>query len=144
MRRAMTARGESVTYEVRLEVDEAIAAEVDAWLPGHVNEILKLPGFTSAQVYDDAPLPVPADDKVRRTVRYELASRDALTAYLRDHAARMREDGVKRFGERMRATRRVLEAVDAAKPGDIRSCSNCHAPLIGQYCAECGNAIARA
>jgi len=138
MRRAMTARGESVTYEVRLEVDEAVAADVDAWLPEHVAEMLRLPGFTSAQVYDDAPLPVPPDDKVRRTVRYELVSSDALTAYLRDHAPRMREAGAQRFGDRMRATRRVLQPVDAAVVGEVRACSNCHAPLAGQYCAVCG------
>jgi hypothetical protein len=134
----MTARGESVTYEVRLEVDEAIAADVDAWLPEHVAEMLRLPGFTSAQVYDDAPLPVPRDHKVRRTVRYELASSDALTAYLRDHAARMRQEGAQRFGDRMSATRRVLQPVDTAPVGEVRTCSNCHAPLTGQYCAVCG------
>ncbi len=138
MRRAMTARDESVTYEVRLEIDEAIAGDVDTWLPEHVAEMLRLPGFTSAQVYDDAPLPVPPDDKVRRTVRYELVNSDALTAYLRDHAPRMRQEGVQRFGDRMSATRRVLQPVDAAPVGEVRTCSNCHAPLSGQYCAVCG------
>src|SRR5262245_61204892 len=111
MRRAMQARGDPVTYEVRLEVDESIVDEVDVWLREHIVEMLRLPGFTAAEILDDAPLPVPADDKVRRTVQYQVESRDALTRYLREHAPRMREAGAKRFGDRMQATRRVLQPI---------------------------------
>jgi hypothetical protein len=166
MRRAMQARGDPVTYEVRLEVDETIVDEVDVWLREHIVEMLRLPGFSSAEILDDAPLPVPADDKVRRTVQYQVESRDALTRYLREHAPRMREAGVQRFGDRMRATRRVLQPITtpvrapeqpvpklAALPAEtglfaahvevppgaaVRTCANCHALLNGQYCAVCG------
>jgi hypothetical protein len=162
----MQARGDPVTYEVRLEVDESIVAEVDVWLREHIVEMLRLPGFNSAEILDDAPLPVPADDKVRRTVQYQVESRDALTRYLREYAPKMREAGVKRFGDRMRATRRVLQPITtpvrspelpvpkvATLPTEtggfakhieipsaaaVRSCSNCQALLTGQYCAVCG------
>ena len=162
----MQARGDPVTYEVRLEVDEGIVGEVDVWLREHVVEMLRLPGFTAAEILDDAPLPVPADDKVRRTVQYQVESRDALTRYLREHAPRMREAGVQRFGDRMQATRRVLQPITtpvrapdlpvpkvAALPAEtgtfekhieippaatVRTCSNCHGLLTGQYCAVCG------
>ena len=166
MRRAMQARGDPVTYEVRLEVDESIVGEVDVWLREHVVEMLRLPGFNSAEILDDAPLPVPTDDKVRRTVQYQVESRDALTRYLREHAPKMREAGVKRFGDRMSATRRVLQPITTPVPSPnlpapklaalptetggfakhieipttaaVRTCSNCQALLTGQYCAICG------
>jgi hypothetical protein len=41
-------------------------------------------------------------------VQYRLIDAAALEAYLRDHAPRLRADGVARFGERFRAQRRVL------------------------------------
>jgi hypothetical protein len=46
-------------------------------------------------------------------VQYRLRGADALAAYLRDHAPRLRADGIARFGERVRASRRVLH-----EPGD--------------------------
>jgi hypothetical protein len=134
----MSARGGPVIYEVRLEAEREIAGELDAWLPGHVAEMLRLPGFMSARIFADSPLPDPPDGRVRRTVHYELQSLDALTGYLRDHAARMREAGRARFGDRMRATRSVLEPSAAAGERAARVCSNCRAPLTGQYCAVCG------
>jgi hypothetical protein len=162
----MQARGDPVTYEVRLEVDESIVGEVDLWLREHVVEMLRLPGFNSAEILDDAPLPVPTDDKVRRTVQYQVESRDALTRYLREHAPKMREAGVKRFGDRMSATRRVLQPITTPVPSPnlpapklaalptetggfakhieipttaaVRTCSNCQGLLTGQYCAVCG------
>src|SRR5262245_61678325 len=112
----MQARGDPVTYEVRLEVDETIVDEVDQWLREHIVEMLSLPGFTSAEILDGAPLPRPRDDKVRSTVQYRVESRDALTRYLRENAPRMREAGVKRFGDRMSATRRVLQPITSPVP----------------------------
>ena len=54
-------------------------------------------------------------------MRYHLESREALEQYLRDHAPRLRADGIARFGERFRATRRVMELVrkfgDRDEPG---------------------------
>ena len=41
-----------VVYEVNLEFDVAIAAPYREWLAAHVQELLALPGFISAQVHD--------------------------------------------------------------------------------------------
>jgi hypothetical protein len=134
----MSARAEAVTYEVRLEFEQALAPEVDAWLPDHIAAMLRLPGFLSAQTLDDAPLPVRADGKIRRCVQYRMRSRDALAGYLRDHAPEMRAATVQRFGDRVQAVRRVLEPMDEAVTSDVRRCANCHSMLSGQYCAVCG------
>lgn len=93
-----------VVYEVRIAIDPAVREEYRAWLDGHVREILALPGFERAELYaeeTDGGEPV-------YVVRYHLASRAALEDYLRAHAPRLRAEGLARFGERMRATRRVL------------------------------------
>jgi hypothetical protein len=41
-------------------------------------------------------------------VQYTLRGRDDFDAYLREHAPRMRAKGVARFGDRFRASRRLL------------------------------------
>ena len=100
-----------IIYEVNLEVDAAIAADYRAWLEAHVAQMLALPGFLGAEVFEVVALsPAPA----RRTwcVHYRLRDRAALDDYLQAHAARMRGDGLARFGDRFRATRRVLQPSD--------------------------------
>jgi len=94
-----------IEYEVSLDVDAGIVDDYLAWLRVHVAEILELPGFTGASL-----LQVDTDDAGRRAfcVRYRLHDRAALAAYFRDHATRMREDGIRRFGDAFRASRRIL------------------------------------
>lgn len=99
-----------VVYEVDVEVDNAVAADYRAWLRGHVAEMLTLPGFTGAKVYDVVE-PAPSAGCIRLSVQYRLRDRDALDAYLREHAPRMRADGLARFGDRFRAQRRILTPV---------------------------------
>lgn len=96
-----------VIYEVNLDIDAAIRAEYIAWLQAHVDEILALPGFTGAQVFEIAD-PAPDAGRLALCVQYRLVDAAALDRYLREHAPRLRADGLARFGERFRARRRVL------------------------------------
>ena len=96
-----------IVYEVRVSVEAAIAQDYRAWLDTHIHEILAIPGFQEAELLRE----VDDGDRVVWTIRYHLDSRDALEAYLRDHAPRLRADGQARFGNRFTATRRVLELV---------------------------------
>ena len=96
-----------IVYEVRVEVEPAIADAYHEWLVPHVHEILTIPGFTGAELFredGDGSHPV-------FTVRYHLDSRRALEAYLREHAPRLRAEGEANFGGRFRASRRVMELV---------------------------------
>ena len=99
----------SVVYEVNLDIDAAIANDYRAWLDGHVREILALPGFTGAQVCEVLDPPA-GDGRVALSVQYRLVDADALDAYLREHAPRLRGDGMARFGGRFTATRRIMRA----------------------------------
>jgi quinol monooxygenase YgiN len=96
-----------IVYEVSLAVDADAAEAYAEWLAEHLREMLALPGFEGAEWLEDVT-PDPPDDRRRWVVQYRLASETALDAYLRDHAPRMREDGLARFGGRFAASRRVL------------------------------------
>ena len=102
-----SARG--IVYEVNLDVDPGAAAEVAAWLPDHIAEVLKSEGFLGAEwlvVHGED------DGRVRWSLRYLVRDRAALDAYLAGPAAALRAEGVERFGGRFTATRRVLELRD--------------------------------
>lgn len=96
-------------YEVTVEIDAILRASYLDWLRAHVAEILALPGFTGAEI--DEVLDPESSTHATFCVRYRLADAAALDTYLREHAPRLRADGVARFGERMRASRRVLAPV---------------------------------
>lgn len=96
-----------VIYEVNIEVDAAAHDDYRAWLRDHIAEILALPGFTGAKVFDVLE-PPPSAGRIGLSVHYALKDREALDDYLRDHAPRLRADGVARFGDRFQATRRIL------------------------------------
>lgn len=101
-----------VVYEVNIDIDPAIRAEYLAWLRPHVDEILALPGFSGADVFEVVD-PACDDGWIGICTQYRLADRAALDAYLREHAPRLRADGVARFGDRMRGRRRVLAPLAA-------------------------------
>lgn len=134
--------GGEIIYRVELEFEPAIAEQFPAWLDTHIREMLSLPGFLDARILDDVE--TFHGGPFRRTVDYRVRDREALDAYFRDHADRMREAGLARFGERFRATRRVLApAAIVESEDDLPRCMNCRATLHGQYCRECGQRAGR-
>ncbi len=96
---------ETVLYEVNLEADAAIEGPFDTWLRDHIADLLQIDGFRSAEILEDASAPA---GRVRRIVQYRLRDQAALDTYLREHAPRMRTQGVAKFGDRYSAERRVL------------------------------------
>lgn len=134
-----------LVYEVTLDIQADAAVEFDAWLKDHVRQMLALPGFHDARILKPEG---PEAGTERRVVQYTLGSRGELDRYLAEHAPRMREDGVKRFGDRMQASRRVFDldapvAGTLALPGLVLPpegprCRNCGTPLSGKFCMECG------
>lgn len=140
---------EAVCYEVQLAIAPQRAEEFDSWLADHVREMLAFPGFQDACVYTG---PEPDEDgREIRVVAYEVRSRRELDSYLRTHASRMRAEGKQRFGNDLAATREIVPLADyEPEPGlavllsadDISGglpiCGNCHKPVEGRYCANCG------
>lgn len=96
-----------VVYEVTLRVERAVADAFLAWLPGHVQQIVALDGFDGAEAFEVVESP-PDAGHLLLCVHYRLRDEDALAAYLREHAARMRAESAARFGDQARASRRIL------------------------------------
>jgi quinol monooxygenase YgiN len=99
-----------IVYVVELEMDAALRDEYLAWLHGHVREMLALPGFLGAELLTPVEPPSPGG-RWTVCVHYRLRDRAAWQTYLARHAPRMREAGLARFGDRVQATRRLLETV---------------------------------
>lgn len=96
-----------VLYEVTLRVERAIAGDYRGWLHAHAREMRALPGFLEARL-SELNDPAPGEEAVVFCCHYRLQDAAALEAYLREHAPRMRADGVERFGARFSAQRRVM------------------------------------
>ena len=96
-------------YEVTLAVDADVADAYAVWLRPHIDAVLAVEGFISADWWSVEP---DGDDgpggRVRWCVHYHVETPEALAAYFRDHAERLRGDGLAQFGGRFEASRRVL------------------------------------
>lgn len=139
---------EAVNYQVSLTINPARIDEFDTWLKAHVREMLAFPGFQRATIYHG---PDDTDGNEIRVVDYEVRSRRELESYLHTHAAHMRQEGVKRFGKDMAASRDIVPLAeyqpdnnltvmlgDAEISGGLPICGNCHQPVDGRFCANCG------
>ncbi|HEV7491943.1 MAG TPA: DUF4286 family protein [Rhodanobacteraceae bacterium] len=104
-----------IVYEVNIEVREAAYADYRAWLVRHVEEMLALPGFLAAETFERRD-PPPTNGTRALVVHYRLVNEPALQRYLDEHAARMREEGLRRFGDAFSATRRVLAVAAPSAP----------------------------
>jgi hypothetical protein len=124
-------------YEVTLTIEPDIVDTFDGWLANHVEEMLTIPGFVSANVFalDDDD-----DGNAQRVTQYVLESEGHLESYLADRSAEMRQSGIDRFGDQFTAARRILRETDIADGHfvAIENCLNCGKPLGGQYCGNCG------
>jgi antibiotic biosynthesis monooxygenase (ABM) superfamily enzyme len=96
------ARRAAILYEVVVTVSPEIRAAYLAWLKPHMEKMLTFDGFQSAEMF------VNAESDCEITSQYRVRDRAAMDAYLAGPAKALRADGVKRFGDGMRATRRIL------------------------------------
>lgn len=104
-----------VIYEVNLTVNNDIFQEYYHWLVPHVEMILQFRGFKKARISKEKI----AEDNIsttKLTVQYTLDTEENLDAYLKNHSPAMREDGIKRFGDKFSATRRVFVESSVMEP----------------------------
>ena len=95
-----------VLYEVNLSVQNDILPEYTQWLGNHIEEILKIQGFTGAHFWKNESQE--EFECTLLTCHYTLKTRNDLQNYLDRHAKALREDGLKRFPGKFKATRRIL------------------------------------
>ncbi len=93
----------NILYEVIITVAPDTRDDYLAWLRPHMDEMLTFDGFRSADLYFNS------ENENEVTCHYRLRDMAAMETYLAGPAQRMRADGVKRFGDKMSARRRILE-----------------------------------
>lgn len=96
-----------IIYEVNLETHVNNYDELIHWLPGHVGEVLAINGFLNAKILEE----VQEEAKERRqiTVIYELDNIANLNHYFENQATVMRNKTLEKFGDNIKAKRRVLK-----------------------------------
>lgn len=97
-----------VIYEVNLTISNDIFAEYYDWLIKHVEEMLQFRGFQRAEIANEKQAENEVVGAKKLTVRYTLESEQHLQDYLAQHACIMREDALKRFGNKFSALRRIF------------------------------------
>ena len=129
----------SIVYEVECQLDPDVVADYDAWLPGHVRDVLACPGFHGASI--EMP-ETPPGERQRRRVRYRVESAAALDHYLENDATRLRTETAQRFGGRVHCERRVFKPRQELTPPtrEPARCLNCGTVVEGRHCAQCGQA----
>jgi hypothetical protein len=129
----------NVIYEVECQLDPDIVADYDAWLPGHVRDVLACAGFLGASIQATE---TPPGERQRRRVQYRVESLAALDHYLENSATRIRTETLQHFSGRVQCERRVFkprEEILSAALGPVR-CLNCGSSVTGKYCPSCGQA----
>ncbi len=127
----------NVIYEVECQLDPDIVAEYDAWLPGHVRDVLACAGFLGASIQATE---TPPGERQRRRVQYRVESLAALDNYLENSATRIRTETLTRFSGRVQCDRRVFKPREEIIPAALepKRCLNCGAEVAGLHCPSCG------
>lgn len=94
-----------LTYEVNVTVEpEAFDAFRAYLLDQHMQEVVEAGRFVKSTLFVE-------QDTHTLVVQYEVNAMADMDRYLSDHAPRMRDDAIARFGGKFTASRRFLEKV---------------------------------
>lgn len=99
-----------IIYNVTINIDASIHDEWLVWIKEHIPQVLATGKFDKATLTKV----LVEEDMGGETysVQYRSYSREALDAYYREDADKMRADGLKRFADKMLAFRTELQIVD--------------------------------
>ncbi len=99
-----------IIYNVTISVDESIHKEWLIWIKDHIPQVLATGKFTEAKL---TKVLVEEDmSELTYSVQYRAKSREALENYYTEDADRLRNDGLKKFADKMLAFRTELEIID--------------------------------
>lgn len=127
----------NLIYEVECQLDPDVVADYDAWLPGHVRDVLACTGFQGASIENPE---TPPGERPRRRVRYRVEGAAALDNYLENDATRLRTETAQRFSGRVHCERRVFKPRHELTPRaqEPARCLNCGTVVEGRHCTQCG------
>ena len=91
---------------MNLEISNEIFDEYMVWLRPHIQEMLRFQGFIKADIYTNTEQ---QEGNTKGLASYYVDNEENLHSYIDEMSAGMRADGIKRFGDKCVATRRVLK-----------------------------------
>jgi hypothetical protein len=99
-----------IIYEVSIKLDNPVSTgEFMSWLRhGHIQQVLSHKGFLAAELYRCRESSAQGENGNEVVVRYTVSSPEDLDDYIQNHAQRLRQDAVDKFGDRMVAHRRIM------------------------------------
>ncbi|NMH88936.1 DUF4286 family protein [Flavivirga algicola] len=99
-----------IIYNVTANIDESIHDEWLAWIKEHIPQVLATGKFEKATL---SKVLVEEDmGGITYSIQYRSYSREALEAYYKEDAEKLRADGMKKFADKMLAFRTELEVID--------------------------------
>lgn len=99
-----------IIYNVTVNIDESIHEEWLKWIKEHIPHVLATGKFKDAKLTK-----VLVEEElggITYSVQYRAFSRESLNAYYEEDAERLRNEGLKRFADKMLAFRTELEIID--------------------------------
>ncbi|WP_418508986.1 DUF4286 family protein [Corallibacter sp.] len=99
-----------IVYNVTANIDDSIHNEWLNWIKNHIPLVLATGHFTEAKL--TRVLVEEEMGGLTYSIQYRAKSREDLDAYYKNHANALRQDGLKRFADKMLAFRTELEIVD--------------------------------
>ena len=97
-------------YNVTINIDPSIHDEWLIWIKEHIPKVLATGKFTEAKLTK-----VLVEEEMGGTtysIQYRAKSREALDAYYKEDAEKLRTEGIKKFADKMLAFRTELEIID--------------------------------
>ena len=99
-----------IIYNVTVNLDESIHKDWLIWIKEHIPMVLSTGNFTEAKL---TRVLVEEDmGGFTYSIQYRAKSRNHLEDYYKNHADTLRQDGLKRFADKMLAFRTELEIID--------------------------------
>ncbi|WP_407556347.1 DUF4286 family protein [Winogradskyella sp. 4-2091] len=98
-----------IIYNVTLNIDKSVHAEWLEWIKDHIPQVLATGKFKEAKL---TKVLVDDDETETYSVQYRAHSREALDSYYTEHAEQLKQEGLKRFADKVLSFRTELEVVD--------------------------------
>ncbi len=98
-----------IIYNVTLNIHKSITKDWLVWIKEHIPQVLATGKFKEAKL---TKVLVEDDEADTYSVQYRAHSREALDSYYANHAEGLKQDGLKRFGDKVLSFRTELEVVD--------------------------------
>ncbi|MUU79388.1 DUF4286 family protein [Winogradskyella endarachnes] len=98
-----------IIYNVTLNIDKSVHKEWLEWIKDHIPQVLATRKFKEAKL---TKVLVDDDETETYSVQYRAHSREALDEYYSEYAEKLKQEGLKRFADKVLSFTTELQVVD--------------------------------